>query len=54
MRIIAGFDDKSSNLRHVLTSNDKRELVTDAQLEAASRLTTALIALACTSEQGFR
>ena len=42
MRLIAGFDDMSSNLRHVLTSADRAELVDTRQLENAFRITARL------------
>lgn len=45
MRLIAGFEDMSSNLRHVLTSADRAELVETRQLENAFRFTANLCGL---------
>lgn len=42
MRLIAGFENMSSNLRHVLTSADRAELVETRQLENACRVAATL------------
>jgi hypothetical protein len=47
LRLVAGFDEPDSNLRHVLTPGDTRDKVTIEELEAASRLAARLVAVAC-------
>ena len=45
LRLIAGFDKPKSNLRHVLTEHDKRDLVSDDELINACKLTAALFCM---------
>ncbi|OGP62045.1 MAG: hypothetical protein A2169_08980 [Deltaproteobacteria bacterium RBG_13_47_9] len=45
MRLIAGFDKPKSNLRHVLTERDKRDLVSDDELIKGCKLTAALFCM---------
>jgi len=47
IRLVAGFDDPSSNLRLVLTPADTRDKVALAELRQAALLTAALTAAAC-------
>ncbi len=43
MRLVAGFDDPESNLRHVLTEADGRALVSERELVDACRLAGAIV-----------
>jgi aminopeptidase YwaD len=47
LRLVAGFDETSSNLRHVLTPADTRDKVDPAELHAAAILTASIVAAAC-------
>jgi aminopeptidase YwaD len=49
LRLVAGFDDVASNLRHVLTPADTRDKVSPAELEAAAALTMRIVEAACTA-----
>jgi len=43
LRLIAGFGEQNSKLRHVLTSADKRALVTKSELESALNASKAIL-----------
>lgn len=43
LRLVAGFDEPGSNLRHVLTAADTRDKVTETELRMAALATTALV-----------
>lgn len=47
LRLVAGFDEPGSHLRHVLTPADTRDKVTAQQLETAARLAARIVAAAC-------
>jgi hypothetical protein len=47
MRLVAGFDEPGSQLRHVLTPSDTRDKVTEAELDGAARLAARIVAAAC-------
>ena len=49
LRLVAGFDDPASNLRHVLTAADTRDKATEPELRTAALATAALVweALTC-------
>jgi hypothetical protein len=49
LRLVAGFDDPASNLRHVLTSADTRDKVGPGELRSAALATAGLIWAACTA-----
>ena len=49
MRLVAGFDDPSANLRYVLTPADTRDKVREGELRQAAVLTANIIAAACTA-----
>jgi len=46
-RLVAGFDDPSANLCHVLTPSDTRERVYETELKASATLACAIVAAAC-------
>jgi aminopeptidase YwaD len=46
LRLVAGFDDPSSEIRHVLTAADTRDKVTKAELHAAAVTTAELVWMA--------
>jgi aminopeptidase YwaD len=48
LRLVAGFDDASANLRYVLTPADTRDKVTSAELRQAAVLAANIVAAACT------
>ena len=50
IRLVAGFDDPTANLRLVLTPADTRATVEQKDLRQATLLTAALVAAACTAE----
>lgn len=50
IRLVAGFDDPSANLRVVLTPADTRDKVAEADLRRASLLTAALVTAACRAD----
>ena len=43
LRLIAGFGEKNSKLRHVLTSADKRELVTEEELDNTLKVVRSMM-----------
>jgi len=45
-RLVAGFNDHSADIRHVLTPRDRRDLATRDQLFNAARLTSEIVARA--------
>ncbi|HEY6982380.1 M28 family metallopeptidase [Reyranella sp.] len=47
IRLVAGFDDPTANLRVVLTPADTRDKVAQSELRQAALLTAALVAAAC-------
>jgi aminopeptidase YwaD len=47
LRLVAGFDEPASQLRHVLTPADTRDKVTAQELETAARLAARIVAAAC-------
>lgn len=49
-RLVCGFDRPESNLRHVLTPQDTRDKVSEAEMRQAVRLTGALLAEALTAQ----
>jgi hypothetical protein len=49
IRLVAGFNETSSNLRYVLTQGDTRDKVATTELLSAAALTTAIVAAACTA-----
>ena len=49
LRLVAGFDERGSNLRHVLTPADTRDKVAPAELTAAALVTAAIVEAACTA-----
>ena len=46
-RLVAGYDNHSANVRLVLTPDDLRDKVTEAELVKAAQLTAALLAASC-------
>jgi aminopeptidase YwaD len=46
LRLVAGFDDPSSEIRHVLTAADTRDKVTRAELHAAAMAAAELVWMA--------
>src|SRR5262245_31815367 len=50
MRLVAGFDDPSANLRYVLTPEDTRDKVALADLARATALAVAIVAAACMAD----
>jgi hypothetical protein len=50
LRLVAGFDDPSANLRVVLTPADTRDKVGQGELRTAAMLTAALVAAACNAD----
>jgi aminopeptidase YwaD len=50
LRLVAGFDDPSANLRYVLTPADTRDKVAEGELRQASILTAAIVAAACNAD----
>ncbi|MGU3466258.1 M28 family peptidase [Methylobacterium sp. C33D] len=51
LRLVAGFDERPSNLRYVLTTADTRDKVTEGQLRLATLAATAMVWSALTDEQ---
>lgn len=49
-RLVAGYDDPTSNLRFVLTAGDTRDKVAKAELTAAAALAAAITATACRAD----
>ena len=49
-RLVAGYDEASSNLRFVLTPGDTRDKVSKSELTAAAALATAITSAACRAE----
>lgn len=49
-RLVAGFDDPSANVRHVLTAADTRDKVALAELRHAAMLAAAIVAAACEAD----
>lgn len=49
-RLVAGFDNPSSNLKYVLTPADNRDKIDPADLARATQLTTGLVLAACTAK----
>ena len=49
LRLVAGFDDPSANLRYVLTPADTRDKVREGELRQAAVLTANIVAAACTA-----
>jgi len=47
LRLVAGFDEPTSQLRHVLTPADTRDKVTAQELDNAARLAARIVAAAC-------
>jgi aminopeptidase YwaD len=47
LRLVAGFDEPQSNLRHVLTPADTRDKVAPEELAAASRITETIVRTVC-------
>lgn len=47
LRLVAGFDDPTSNLRYVLTPADTRDKVALEELAAAARVTEKIVRAAC-------
>lgn len=50
LRLVAGFDDPTANLRVVLTPADTRDKVGRGELQAATLFTAALVAAACNAD----
>jgi len=50
LRLVAGFDEPHSNLRHVLTPADTRDKATPAELHAAAHVTAAITWAALTAD----
>ncbi len=50
IRLVAGFDDPAANLRLVLTPDDTRDKVEEADLRRATMLTAAIVAAACEAD----
>jgi aminopeptidase YwaD len=50
MRLVAGFDDPSANLRYVLTPADTRDKVAADELARSAVLATAIVAAACNED----
>jgi aminopeptidase YwaD len=51
-RLVAGYDEPTSNLRLVLTPGDTRDKVTKAELVSAAHLAAQITAAACQAEAG--
>jgi hypothetical protein len=49
-RLVSGFDDMASAVRHVLTAADSRDKVSRADLVAAASLSAAIVEAACTAD----
>ncbi|WP_291296342.1 M28 family peptidase [Elioraea sp.] len=49
-RLVSGFDDMASPVRHVLTEADTRDKVSRMELRAAASLAAAIVATACTAD----
>ena len=49
LRLVAGFDDPSANLRYVLTPADTRDKVREGELRQAAVLAANIVAAACTA-----
>jgi Zn-dependent M28 family amino/carboxypeptidase len=49
-RLVSGFDDMASAVRHVLTAADTRDKVSRADLVAAASLAAAIVEAACTAD----
>lgn len=49
-RLIAGFDERDSDIKYVLTPQDTRARINEADFRAATGLTAALVAEACSAE----
>jgi hypothetical protein len=49
IRLLAGFDDPTCRLRHVLTNHDSRDKVRQNELLSAARLAAAIVEAACTT-----
>ena len=49
LRLVAGFDDPTAHLRHVLTPADTRDKVAESELRTAALYTAALVAAACSA-----
>ena len=47
IRLVAGFNETKSNLRHVLTQADTRDKVAPSELYSATALATAIVSAAC-------
>jgi hypothetical protein len=43
LRLVAGFDDAASNVRHILTAQDTRDKVAPQELAGAARVSAALL-----------
>jgi aminopeptidase YwaD len=50
IRLVAGFDDPSANLRYVLTQGDTRDKVSADELTQSAILTAAIVASACNAD----
>jgi hypothetical protein len=50
LRLVAGFDDPSANLRYVLTPADTRDKVKEEELRQSAILTAAIVAAACNAD----
>jgi aminopeptidase YwaD len=50
-RIVAGFDERDSDIKYVLTPGDTRARIREADFRAATALTAALVAEACSAER---
>ena len=50
LRLVAGFDDPSANLRYVLTPADTRGKVTEGELRQSAVLTSAIVTAACNAD----
>ena len=50
LRLVAGFDEPQSNVRHILTRADTRDKVAPSELQSAATLTAALLWRALTAD----
>jgi Zn-dependent M28 family amino/carboxypeptidase len=50
IRLVAGFDDATAQLRHVLTPADTRDKVSPSELREATMLSAAIVEAACQAE----
>jgi hypothetical protein len=50
IRLVAGFDDATAHLRHVLTPADTRDKVSPSELREATMLSAAIVEAACQAE----